>query len=244
MAARAGLDPDARFVGGYVDWEWRHARHAFDGLVEPVRGREVLELGCNLGATAIVLAALGAEVTAVDPSADFLALARANAERYELGARIAFLHVPDTRCLPLETRSFDWISCNSVLEYVAPEAVAGVLAEIDRVLRPGGIVAILGTSNRLWPREDHSRRWLVNYVPRRLDRLWGPQQRGISPWTIRRVLRDYDDLTAMDGARLLVALKARMGASRAKLAAAAALGRLGLPVGSLGPTISMLLRKR
>src|SRR4051794_37093657 len=55
LARGLSLDPDARFVGGYVEWEWAHARHVFDGLVEPAAGRSVLELGCNLGATAIVL---------------------------------------------------------------------------------------------------------------------------------------------------------------------------------------------
>jgi len=246
LARGLSLDPGARFVGGYVDWEWAHARHVFDGLVESVRGRRVLELGCNLGATAIVLAALGAEVTAVDPSASLLDLARANAARHGVAARIAFVHVADTTRLPFESGHFDWVSCNSVLEYVASEDLAGVLREIDRTLRHGGILAVLGTSNRLWPRENHSGRWLVHYLPRRLG---DPQRaRGVAIWQIRRVLRDYDDLTRARGGRLYVAMKARMGVTGRKLlaldVASQVLSRLGISPGAVAPTTSLLLRKR
>jgi SAM-dependent methyltransferase len=236
-------------VGGYVDWEWAHARHVFDGLVAPVRGRAVLEMGCNVGATAVVLAALGAEVTAVDPSAALVELARANAARHGLGPRIAFHHVADTRRMPFESGRFDWICCNSVLEYVAPEALQSVLRELDRVLRPGGIAAIFGTSNRLWPREGHTGRWLVNYLPRGVDRLTGKHRaRGVGAWQVRGVLRGYDDLTRARGGRLYVALKARMGVKGNKLLALAAASRVlaaaGISPGALGPTMTLILRKR
>jgi SAM-dependent methyltransferase len=250
LAARRGLDPDARFLGRYVDWEWSHARHVFDGAVEAIAGRRVLELGCNVGATAIVLASLGAEVTAIDPDADLVELARLNAARYGLDDRIAFAHVPDTTRLRDEPGGYDWVSCNSVLEYVPAAALAGVLREVDRVLRPGGVAAVLGSSNRLWPREQHSRRWLVNYVPRRLDALFpgGPPRRGITSRAVRAVLRDYDDLGCAQGGRLFLALKERMGAARWKLAAVAGAGRplsrLGISLGCLAPTLTLLLRKR
>lgn len=245
LARRRGLDPDARFVGGYVAWEWAHARHLFEGHVE---GLAVLELGCNLGATAIVLAALGAQVTAIDPDPGWIEIARANAARHGLARCIHFAHVPDTTRLPFEDACFDVISCNSVLEYVPPPQLEGVLREADRVLVRGGLVAVLGTSNRLWPREQHSGRWLVNYVPRALDAFMTPPRRGISAASVRRVLRDYDDLVAADGGRRFVALKARMGAEGWKLAAvkrvAALAARAGVSPGVVGPTLTMLLRKR
>jgi len=249
LARALSLDPAARFVGGYVDWEWGHVRHVFDGLVEPVRGRAVLEIGCNLGATAIVLAALGADVTAVDPNVRYLELAQANAARHGVAGRITFLHVTDSTHLPFDRGRFDWVSCNSVLEYVPPEVLPGVLRELDRVLRPGGIAAVVGTSNRLWPRENHSRRWFVNYLPRWVDHLSGRRwARGVGVWQIRRELHAYDDLTRARGGRLYVALKARMGVRGRKLlvldAASRVLGALGISPGALAPTTSLVLRKR
>ncbi|MFT3765255.1 MAG: class I SAM-dependent methyltransferase [Minicystis sp.] len=247
LAERRGVDPDERFVGGYVDWEWRHARHLFDD--DAVQGRSVLELGCNVGATAIVLAALGAHVTAVDPDAGWIEIARANAGRYGVGRRIRFVHVPDTTRLPFEDGTFQWVSCNSVLEYVPVEALDGVLREVDRVLAPGGVVAVLGTSNRLWPREQHSRRWLVNYVPTAIDAIWkGAPRRGITAGSIRRVLAGYEDLIAADDGRRFVDLKARMGATGWKLQAirraARVLTQMGVSPGVVGPTLTMLLQKR
>ena len=214
-----------------------------------MRGRAVLELGCNVGATAIVLGALGAEVTAVDPSAAFVELARANAARHGLSARIAFHHVADTRRLPFESGRFDWVCCNSVLEYVAPKPCTACSGSSTRVLRPGGIAAILGTSNRLWPREDHTGRWLVNYLPRWADRLTGKRRmRGVSAFQVRGALRGYDDLTRARGGRLYVALKARMGVTGNKLLALAAASRVlaaaGVSPGALGPTMTLVLRKR
>jgi SAM-dependent methyltransferase len=247
LVERRGLDPGERFLGGYVDWEWRHARHVFADA--DLQGRPVLELGCNVGATAIVLGALGAEVTAVDPDAAWIEIARANAARYGLGRRVRIVHVPDTTRLPFEGGSFAAVSCNSVLEYVAPDALDGVLREVDRVLAPGGLVAVLGTSNRLWPREQHSQRWLVHYVPRALDRLLGEEapRRGVLAADVRRVLAGYDDLIAADDGRRFVDLKARMGLAGWQLAAvrraARVLSRAGVSPGVVGPTLTMLLQK-
>jgi SAM-dependent methyltransferase len=248
LAEALCLDADARYVGGYVDWEWRHSRHVFDGLIEPVAGKAVLEFGCNVGATAIVLALLGARVTAVDPELRYVELARANAERHGLGERIEFLHVADTRQMPFRTGQFDWISCNSVLEYIPDEVLDDVLRSADRVLRRGGLLAILGTSNRLWPREAHSKRWLVHYAPRWLDAVAGQVRRGVTASRIHSVLGDYVDLIQEDGGRLFLAMKARMGVPPWKLAVAEAsrrpLARLGTSIGSFAPTLSMALRKR
>jgi 2-polyprenyl-3-methyl-5-hydroxy-6-metoxy-1,4-benzoquinol methylase len=246
LAARRGLDPDARFVGGYVGWEWAHARHVFDGLVGDVRGAEVLEVGCNVGATAIVLAALGARVTAVEPDPDLVEIARANAARFGLAGEVRVEHVTDTTRLPYPRGRFRWVSCNSVLEYVPERALRGLLREIDRVLAPAGIVAVLGTSNRLWPKEQHARRWLRHYLPRGFP--GAPRIRGITATMVRRELGAYDDVLRNDGGRLFVELKARMGARGLRLqalrAGALVLASAGISPGSVGPTLTMLLRKR
>jgi ubiquinone/menaquinone biosynthesis C-methylase UbiE len=244
-----GLDPDAHFVGGYVDHEWRHARPILLAYVGSLQGKEVLEFGCHLGATAIICATLGALVTGVDIDSAVLGLARLNADRFGLSNRILFQHVEDTRYLPFGSEQFDLVTCNSVLEYVPHRQLREILREIDRVLRPGGVVAILSTSSRLAPREVHSHKLLVNWIPRALDRFLpaGKIRRGLWPWELRAGFAGYEDLTAADWGAAYVAAKREAGFSPMRLRVLAMANRLLAPVGFHAgvatASFSMMLRK-
>jgi SAM-dependent methyltransferase len=211
-----------------------------------VAGRRVLEFGCNLGATAVVLALLGAEVVATDVDPELVALARANAARYRVADRIQFLSHDPTRPLPFGDAAFDVVCCNSVLEYVSDDHLAATQGELHRVLSPGGLLLIMGTSNRLWPRELHSRQWLSNYVPRFLDRLLPRVRRGLAPWTLRAGFPGGRDLLTEDSTAL-ARTKERMGASpwtvRAMKTVAPWLRRLRLSPAALMPTLTMWLHK-
>jgi SAM-dependent methyltransferase len=247
LLREAGMEANGTFSEGYVEWEWTHSRHLFEELPVPIAGARVLELGCHLGATAIVLALLGADVTAVDVNPRFLALARANAERYGVTDRIRFLHVPNGETLPFALRSFDLVTCNSVLEYIPPAMLPGLQREIGRVLGTGGLVAILGTSNRLWPREVHSRRF-ANYLPRFVDRFFAGRwsRRGLTPWRVRAGFPGFQDVLAESPGRLLRA-KMRMGLGGLKLRVlrilCGVLGALRLSAGTLLPTMTLVLKK-
>lgn len=101
-------------------------------------GARVLEVGCGTGAVARALAGWPgvAEVVGIDPSPLFLTKAR------ELGANQMNLSFEegDGRSLPFEDGSFDVVVFHTVLCHVpGPE---GALAEVHRVLRPSGWLAI------------------------------------------------------------------------------------------------------
>jgi ubiquinone/menaquinone biosynthesis C-methylase UbiE len=100
------------------------------------RPRErVLDLGCGPGFyVEELLEAVGREgaVVGVDSSPQMLAAA---ARRCDGHPNAAF-HEGDATSLPADPASFDAVVCVQVLEYV-PDT-AGALAEIARVLRPGG----------------------------------------------------------------------------------------------------------
>lgn len=188
-ARAAGMDPDDRWVGGYVDYEWEHLRPLLAHYAIEPEGRRALEFGCNVGASGVVLARLGAQVTGVDVDAAHVAVAAANFALHDQEDRARALHVPDTRDLPFDDGSFDFVIANSVLEYVDPAHLGGVIAELARVVRPGGVLFVCGTASRIAPREVHSRRWLVNYLPRAFDRMAGTDlQRGLSPRLLARCL--------------------------------------------------------
>jgi ubiquinone/menaquinone biosynthesis C-methylase UbiE len=99
------------------------------------RGGRLLDVGTGTGLVAAAAAVEhGAAVVALDLSPAMLAHAR---------ARVGPLGIPlvaaDTAALPCRDESFDAATCHLVLVFVDRPAVA--LAELHRVLRPGGRVA-------------------------------------------------------------------------------------------------------
>jgi SAM-dependent methyltransferase len=251
IAREVSKNPDDVWFGRYVEYEWEHGRHIYEVLPEPLDGKKVLEFGHNMGATSIVLAHLGAEVTAVEVNPRLHEVAKVNAARYGVGDRIRFVLNDKTPAkLPFPDAAFDVISCNSVLEYVDHPILPAVLRELDRVLRPGGLIVITATASRFPPREVHSGRYFVNYLPRWVDRIIGkaPIQRGLWPWELRRGFgRGYRNLHVEDRGRAYVEARRRIGASKGKCLVASLLGRilspLGLTVGLIAPNIAMTLRK-
>lgn len=240
-------DPDSVWHGGYVDHVWEKCRQPLVQYLQASGTRRVLEFGCNIGASSVVLAHLGAHVMAVDIAPRYIEVARENAARYGLGDAISFACHADSTALPWADASFDLIVCNSVLEYVPIGILSAVLAELDRVLAPGGIVFVAGTSNRLSPVEIHSRRWFINYLPR----SWGPAahdvERGLFPWEVLRGFPGYVQLDLLDRSQTYFDWKGAAGMSawrRVVLRVMDVQGRpFGLPVGLLLPSLSTALRK-
>jgi 2-polyprenyl-6-hydroxyphenyl methylase / 3-demethylubiquinone-9 3-methyltransferase len=120
-------------VPGRLKWFDRH----FDWP-----GKDVLDLGCAGGFMAEAMAARGARVIGIDPAADAVEAARRHSRaqgltiQYDVGVGEA---------LPYDTAGFDAVVCVDVLEHVAD--LNRVLAEVARVLRPGGLF-LFDTINR------------------------------------------------------------------------------------------------
>jgi 2-polyprenyl-6-hydroxyphenyl methylase / 3-demethylubiquinone-9 3-methyltransferase len=98
------------------------------------QGRSLLDVGCGGGILAEDFARLGCQVTGVDPSAPSLDAARQHAE--QAGLRITYRQ-SGGEALPFGDATFDIVCCCDVLEHV--DDVDAVIAEIARVLRPGGV---------------------------------------------------------------------------------------------------------
>lgn len=102
-------------------------------------GERVLDVGCGPGFfCAELVDEVGAEgeVVGVDSSPQMLALAAERCRRHD---NVRLLEANATS-LPVEDAGFDAALCVQVLEYV-PD-VAGALAQLHRVLRPGGRVVV------------------------------------------------------------------------------------------------------
>lgn len=105
--------------------------------VQPLAGREVLDLACGSGNFAVPAAAAGAQVTAIDITPELLELGRAAAA--QAGVEVDFRH-GDVEALELAHNSFD--SVVSVLGIVAAADHERAAAELLRVCRPGGSFAL------------------------------------------------------------------------------------------------------
>lgn len=102
-------------------------------------GGDLLDVPCGFGRHAIPLAAAGYRVVGVDRSPPLLEEARRRAAR----ARWPKLVQGDYRKLPFGDASFDAAVCLfSSLGYLGDEEDTKALAEIGRVLRPGGRLVI------------------------------------------------------------------------------------------------------
>lgn len=253
LVTSLGQDPDGLWWGGYVDYEWRHLRHTLSASMGSLAGKSVLELGCNIGASAIVMAAMGAHVTAIDVDTGCVAMAKANVASYgTLAGTASVRHCADTRATGIPSASMDLVLCNSVLEYVASEQFDGICLEIDRVLKPGGSLLVIGTSNRLWPREVHSGEWFLNWMPtawaKQLSKHGAKWQPGITPWRLLRAFPGYANRDVADGGAAFVAARREIGWPSDRVRVAAAAGKVlayaGVSLGCLGPNLSVHLEKR
>ena len=100
-------------------------------------GAQLLDVGCGAGQLSLIAARGGARVTGCDIATNWLAQARRSAAAE--GLTIAF-EEGDAEALPYENGSFDAVvSLIAAMFAPRPELVA---AELIRVCRPGGIIAM------------------------------------------------------------------------------------------------------
>ncbi|HLT40177.1 MAG TPA: methyltransferase domain-containing protein [Enhygromyxa sp.] len=147
------------FDGEYRDLWWnRDFLELLARRWQLARRRELLDVGCGAGhwgLTVLGLMPSEARLTGVDAEPSFLARAHERATARGQSDRCRF-ELGRAEALPFADASFDVVCCQTLLIHVADASVA--VAEMARVLRPGGIliasepdnlagnVALLGTS--------------------------------------------------------------------------------------------------
>lgn len=139
-----------------------------------LRGR-VLDAGCGAGEYVEAFAAAGASAVGVEYDATKV---RSYRERHPGSERVT---QGELTAIAAPDESFDLVVLNEVLEHTPDEAAT--LAELHRVLKPGGRLVVFAP-NRLFPFETHGvirRRdgrplspWIpgIPYLPVRIGRRW------------------------------------------------------------------------
>lgn len=162
-------------------------------------GRRLLDLGCGMGGFAVAASLRGATVTALDYNPAYCAITAVRSDRYNLAIPV---FQAAGEALPLPSNTYDIVTAWDVIEHV--QQPGQMLAEIARVLRPGGFV-FLTAINRFAFRDPHYHLPLINYMPRPLAettiKLWG-RTKGGAPFSDRQRLSEMHYFTYRAFARL------------------------------------------
>lgn len=122
-------------------------RRCLGAAGKPLSKIRLLDAGCGTGAYSHAMLPHVGHIDAVDLNEGMLAVARDKLAGDEAADRIAF-HQSSIDALPFEDESFDAAMINQVLHHLEDgadpsfPAHAAVIAEIGRVLRPGGVLVI------------------------------------------------------------------------------------------------------
>ncbi len=144
---------------GFQDWDerWRTETDRADWLVPDQEVSEraraafdsgawrALDLGCGVGRHALALANMGFEVDAFDVSRTGLAEVSAKAEKHGLSIGT---HVGSMTELPFRGGSYDFLVSWNVIYHGDEPALRQAIADLHRVLRPGGTMLVTMLSKR------------------------------------------------------------------------------------------------
>jgi SAM-dependent methyltransferase len=174
---------------------WAEGQHDLDRLLDALHARveptdAVLEIGCGVGRLTRVLAARAAAVQALDVSARMLELAREHNPELQ---NVSWILGDGTTLAPVESGSIDACVSHVVFQHIPDPAITlGYVAEIGRVLRPGGWAAFQISNDP----GVHRHRPLGARLKLQLMALAGRAPRGQEDSRWRGSMVELDDLRA------------------------------------------------
>ena len=165
-----------------------HILGNFSGL--PLQKFTCLDLGCSNGLITLEISPLFASVVGLDYDGQAVLMSPA-----EKRSEVLFIH-GDAMRLPFPDQSFEAVICSQVYEHVPNDL--RLFAEIERILKPGGVVFFSGP-NKVFPIEPHyylpglhwlPEKWADGYL-RLLRKGTHFYERSRTPWNLRQVFARY-----------------------------------------------------
>jgi demethylmenaquinone methyltransferase/2-methoxy-6-polyprenyl-1,4-benzoquinol methylase len=189
----AGIAPEYDRMGRVMsfgqDGRWRRF---LVSRITPPEGARVLDVATGTGLVAREIARRSAaRIVGIDQSPEMLHGGRAAIRRERLEARVT-LCLGQAERLPFGDGAFDAVTFTYLLRYV--EDPAATVAELTRVLKPGGVLAGLefGVPSRRWSRaawRGYTQRALP-LIGRAQSREWADTGRFLGP-NISAVYEDH-----------------------------------------------------
>lgn len=136
----------AGFFADLDQYHFEKLHHLLDLIhFDEWKDKDVLDVGCGAGVEVVRFARAGARTTGVDIAESAITLARQNLDQQGLHARI---EVADGEQLPFPDASFDFVFAHGVVQYTGNDR--RMVAEIHRVLRPGGLAVFQAYNRNSW----------------------------------------------------------------------------------------------
>jgi ubiquinone/menaquinone biosynthesis C-methylase UbiE len=177
-----------RYAGPANEYKQTVMRNAYRRLLGSLQGKRILDVGCGPGRGVIDFAREAAFAAGTDASLDMLCVAR-NKTQTGLPCGFAVAHA---QRLPFRAGSFDAVTALNFLHLFSVETQRSMVAEMMRVVRPGGIL-VLEFDNAL------------NGLGLGLYKRWTKVERGSLPGEIRSVVGNDCRVVKVYGAVIPVA---------------------------------------
>ena len=128
------------------DERWNHNSHYHSVILEalPPDARSALDVGCGEGILTRALRARVPSVVGIDIDADSIDLARTQGP-----ADVSYIW-GDALAHPFDEQSFDAVASVTTLHHMDQNAA---LARMADLVKPGGVLAIVGVAARRWPHD-------------------------------------------------------------------------------------------
>ena len=175
----------ARYQGRANEYKQNVMSNAYRRLIGPLEGKRVLDVGCGTGRGVVAFGKEAALATGCDASPDMLRFA---AQKAADGSRCVFA-VSHAQRLPFRSDSFDVVTSLNFLHLFSLETQREMVAEMKRVVRPGGWL-VLEFDNAL------------NGVVIGPVKRWTGKEHGAMPGEIRHILGQGCRVTHVYGAVL------------------------------------------
>jgi ubiquinone/menaquinone biosynthesis C-methylase UbiE len=172
-----------RYVGAANEYKKKVTGNAYRRLIGPLKGKRILDVGCGTGRGVADFMDIAQLTIGADASQDMLLSAVQKAgDRSNVGFVRAY-----AQSLPFPTGYFDVVTSLNFLHLFSLQTQTEMIAEMKRVVRPGGIV-VLEFDNA------------VHGLGLGLIKRWTGREHGSLPWEIRRVIGANCRVTDVYGA--------------------------------------------